>query len=377
MLLLSQILNYLEQNKDNIFTSLERYVKAESPSNRKDLVDKCGEVIQDFFREYFGLTAEIFPQEQRGNHLKFTYGDGDEQVLVLCHMDTVWDEGQLPFRIEGNKAYGPGIFDMKGGAIQALWAIKALKDLKLTLNKKIVFLFNSDEEVGSITSRNIIETEAKKSKVVLIPEPTQENTGALKTARKGWGLFKLKVKGVAAHAGNHHDQGINALEELAHQIIYLQGLTDYSVGSTVNIGIAKGGTRGNVVPAEAEAEIDIRVKTLKEAQRLEELIRNLQPKLKGTSLTVEGAINRPPMERTEATGELVKKAQIIARELGFELKETSVGGASDGNFTAALGIPTLDGIGAVGAGPHAEYEHIIIDDLPRRSALLAHLLQEI
>ncbi len=292
-------------------------------------------------------------------------------------MDTVWDEGQLPFKIEGNKAYGPGIFDMKGGAIQAIWAVKALQDLNIKLDKKVVFLFNSDEEIGSPTSRPIIEEEAKKSKVVLVAEPPEENTGALKTARKGLGIFQLKVKGVAAHAGNHHDQGINALEELAHQILYLQSLTDYSLGSTVSVGVARGGTRCNVVPAEAYAEIDFRVTKVSEAERLEKLIRGLTPKLKGTSLEITGEVNRPPMERTAITGQLVEKAQKIAQNLGYELTETSVGGGSDGNFTAALGIPTIDGLGAFGAGPHAEHEHIIIDELPRRTALIAHLLQEL
>ncbi|NMA02195.1 MAG: M20 family metallopeptidase [Clostridia bacterium] len=374
---MSQILKYLEQNKDNIFNSLERYVKKESPSNRKDLTDKCGQFLQDLFMEYFGIKGEVFAQEKTGNHHKFTYGIGDEQILILCHMDTVWDEGQLPFKIEGNKAYGPGIFDMKGGAIQAIWAVKALQDLNIKLDKKVVFLFNSDEEIGSPTSRPIIEEEAKKSKVVLVAEPPEENTGALKTARKGLGIFQLKVKGVAAHAGNHHDQGINALEELAHQILYLQSLTDYSLGSTVSVGVARGGTRCNVVPAEAYAEIDFRVTKVSEAERLEKLIRGLTPKLKGTSLEITGEVNRPPMERTAITGQLVEKAQKIAQNLGYELTETSVGGGSDGNFTAALGIPTIDGLGAFGAGPHAEHEHIIIDELPRRTALIAHLLQEL
>ena len=199
-----------------------------------------------------------------------------------------------------------------------------------------MFLFNSDEEIGSPTSRPIIEEEAKKRKVVLVAEPPEENTGALKTARKGLGIFQLKVKGVAAHAGNHHDQGINALEELAHQILYLQSLTDYSLGSTVSVGVARGGTRCNVVPAEAYAEIDFRVTKVSEAERLEKLIRGLTPKLKGTSLEITGEVNRPPMERTAITGQLVEKAQKIAQNLGYELTETSVGGGSDGNFTAAF-----------------------------------------
>lgn len=373
---MSEILNYIESKHQNVFETLERYVKAESPSNRKELVDKCGRVMQGIFSELLEIKGEVYPQTDTGDHLKFTYGDGAEQILILCHMDTVWDEGRLPFRVEGNRAYGPGILDMKGGAIQAVWAVKALKDLGIKVDKKIVFLFNSDEEIGSPTSRRIIEEEAGKSRYVLVLEPPTKN-GSLKTARKGVGGFTLKIKGVAAHAGNDHEKGRSAIEELAQQIIYLHGLTDYSIGTTVNVGVVKGGSKANVVPEYAEAHIDFRVETLSEGKRLEALINGLKPRVKGTVIEVEGKLNRPPMERTASTIEMFEKAKRIGKELGIELTEKSAGGGSDGNFTSALGIPTLDGLGAAGSGPHAEHEHIRIDEIPVRTALLAHLLVEL
>jgi glutamate carboxypeptidase len=376
-LIMSKILYYLKENQTSILQSLERFVRAESPSGQKGLVDQCGGVLEELFFEHLGIRGETISQSEVGNHLKFTYGEGNEQILIIGHFDTVWDLGRLPYRIEENRAYGPGIFDMKGGIIQCLWALKTLKNLGINLNKKIVFLCNSDEEIGSITSRSIIEAEAKKSKAVFIPEPSVSKTGALKTSRKGVGIFKIKVKGVASHAGNHHEEGISAIEELAHQIQTLHKLTNYNEGTTVNVGTIQGGTRGNVVADGAEAEIDLRVTTVLEADRMEKLIRGLQPKLKGSSIEVTGGINRPPMERTAATEELYKKAYRIATTLGFDLTEASVGGGSDGNFTAALGIPTLDGLGCVGDGPHAEYEHILVDTLPQRSALVAQLLTEL
>ncbi|GGK35097.1 hypothetical protein GCM10010965_30090 [Caldalkalibacillus thermarum] len=230
--------------------------------------------------------------------------------------------------MEGNRAYGPGILDMKSGIIQSLWALKALKELGVRLDKKVVFLCNTDEEIGSVTSRPLIETEARKSKVALIPEPAVANSGALKTSRKGIGIFRLKVKGIATHAGNHHDKGVSAIEELARQILALHGLTDYEKGTTVNVGVIRGGTRGNKVADTAEAEIDFRVATHAEAERMENYLRNLQPKLKGAFIEVTGGMNRPPMERTAAIGQLFETARRIAASLSFNLTEAAVGEAA-------------------------------------------------
>ncbi|MEW9671283.1 M20 family metallopeptidase [Ammoniphilus sp. 3BR4] len=374
---MSDVLAYLKHNQENILGDLEAFVRAESPSEDKEAVDRCGKMLQQLFLHHLGVQADIFPQTKTGNHLRFTFGEGDGQILVMGHMDTVWDIGRLTYRVEGNRAYGPGIFDMKAGIIQALWAVKACKELNVPLKHKIVFLCTSDEEIGSASSRQLIEEEASKSIAVLVPEPAVSGSGALKTSRKGVGEFKLKIKGKATHSGNHHEKGISAVEELARQIVYIHSLTDYEKGTTLNVGIARGGTRVNVVAEEAEAVIDLRVTTMTEAERISELLYELKPQVTGTSLIVEGGIERPPMERTEKTEKLFTLAKQSGEEIGIELTEAFVGGGSDGNFTAALGIPTLDGLGPMGDGPHAEYEHVLIDQLPVRAALLAHLLRKI
>jgi glutamate carboxypeptidase len=369
-----QLLKYLEKHQRELMNDLESFVKKESPSLHKPLVDECGHFLQQLFKKHLQTDAEVIQQTEVGNHLKFTVGSGEEQILIIGHFDTVWDQGRLPYRVEDNKAYGPGIFDMKGGIIQALWAVKAIRDSNLVLNKKIVFFCNSDEEIGSLYSRPYIEDEARKSKLVLVVEPAAAKSGALKTERKGVGIFNLVVRGRSSHAGNHHADGINALEELARQIVALHELTDYEKGTTVNVGVAQGGTRSNVVPDYAEATIDLRVTTINEAKRMTDAILGLKPFLKGASIEVSGGINRPPMERTDQTAMLFEIARTVGSELGMELTEASVGGGSDGNFTAAQGIPTLDGLGVEGDGPHAENEHILIDTLPKRSALVASLL---
>jgi len=374
---MSELLHILKERQGEMLSSLERLVKAESPSNSRELVNKSSELVEQLFAQHLDIRAEKILQSQVGHHLKLTYGKGVEQILVLAHLDTVWDVGRLPFRIEGNRAYGPGILDMKGGIIQSLWAVKTIRELGVRLKKRIVFLITSDEEIGSPTSRAYIEAEALKSKVVLVAEPAEAKTGALKTGCKGVGMFVVKAQGIATHAGNNHAQGVSAIEELAHQILKLQQLTDYEKGTTLNVGVIKGGTRSNVVASEAEAEVDLRVTTAAEGKRLEQAIFGLEPKLKDSSLVVTGEMNRPPLERTAAIGALYGIARNIADSLGFELGEASVGGGSDGNFTAALGIPTLDGLGCIGDGAHGENEHIEIDKLAERAALFANLLVKI
>jgi glutamate carboxypeptidase len=373
---MSSLLYYLTDHQNDILKDLEQFVRAESPSRNKQAVDRCGKVLTGLFKTHLGIEPEIFPQAEIGDLLRFTFGEGDEQILIMGHFDTVWDIGRLSFRVEGNKAYGPGIFDMKGGIIQALWAIKACAELKVPI-KKIVFLCTTDEETGSITSRKLIEEEASRSQTVLVPEPAQANTGALKTGRKGVATFNLKIKGRSSHSGNHHEEGRSAVEELARQITYIHGLTDYEKGTTLNVGIAKGGTYVNVVADEAEAFVDVRVRTLEEAERIMTLFQNLKTHVEGTTIEVTGVLERPPMERTKQTEKLFNLARECGAEIGIDLSEAWVGGGSDGNLTAALGIPTLDGLGALGDGPHAEYEHVLIDQLPVRSALIAHLLTKL
>lgn len=372
--ILSDIRAYLESCQEDMFSTLAEMVQAESPSNRKRLVDTCGRLVQNWFQRELNLQAEVFPQVDAGDHLRFEYGTGDAQVLILTHIDTVWDESALPYQVVDGRMYGPGAYDMKAGLVQSMYAVKALFNLNVPLHKRIVWLITTDEEVGSFTSRALIESEAKKSDAVFVLEPSVAGSGALKTARKGVGDFTVQVQGRATHAGNEHRSGVSAIQELALQIVKLHALTDYDKGTTVNVGVVRGGTRTNVVAAQALAEVDVRVTSLTEATRITEAILGLQPFTPGAKVTVTGGINRPPMERTAGTVELFDQAQTAASRLGFVLTEESAGGGSDGNFTSALGVPTLDGLGPVGDGAHALNEHVVLEKMIERAALFGELL---
>ncbi|WP_280769627.1 M20 family metallopeptidase [Salipaludibacillus daqingensis] len=375
---MTKLSDYFYKKQEEIKEDLLTLTRAESPTPDKKLVDECGQELAKLFYDYLGLKPEVFKQDVQGDHLKFTVGNGGKRVLFLVHFDTVWDKGRIPIVEKEGKLYGPGVFDMKSGIIQALWAVKGLIDIEGGLdNLEIVFLCTSDEEIGSISSRSLIEQEAKTADVVLVTEAPVHGSGALKTSRNGVGIYELIVKGHSSHAGSHHYDGISAIKEMAHQIIKLEGMTDYDVGTTVNIGIVEGGTRLNVVPDHARATIDFRVKTKEEGARMVKVVENLQPLTEGAKMEVRGELNRPPMERTEATAKLFSYAKDAAKEIGFELKEAHIGGGSDGNFTAGLGIPTIDGLGGYGDGAHAEHEHIDLDELPKRTALIAHLLKNI
>jgi glutamate carboxypeptidase len=275
---------------------------------------------------------------------------------------------------EDGKLYGPGTFDMKGGVTVSLWAMKALKDLGYELNRKVVFLVTSDEEIGSDHSRPIIEEEAKKSLYVFVPESSIPPNGDIKTQRKGVGMYKMKIKGIPVHAGNAPDKGVNAIEELALQITDLSGLTNHQEGTTVTVGVVSGGTRSNVKAEYAEAEIDVRFITTEQGIKLDEQIRNRKPFIADAIVEVEGGINRYPLERTDKTEKLFQDIKEIAISHGYGLNEGLSGGGSDGNLTSAVGIPTIDGLGPVGDGPHARNEHVVLDNLPYRAALLAELL---
>jgi glutamate carboxypeptidase len=296
----------------------------------------------------------------------------------LGHFDTVWELGTLksmPCREHKGRLYGPGVYDMKAGIAIALFAVRALAE-NGGIPRPLTFLLNTDEELHSDHSRELIESTAKKCAAVLVFEPSADG-GAVKTARKGVGEFNVKVSGVAAHAGLNFKAGANAIVELAQQIEKITSFTDLGRGTTVSVGTIRGGTRPNVVPSQAEAVVDARIARAKDAARLQKLFRGLKPVNKRCKLEVSGGINRMPLERTDAVVGLYEKAKAVAKELGFKLGEASVGGGSDGNFTAALGIPTLDGLGAVGEGAHAINESIVISELPRRVALAAGLLTRI
>jgi len=352
---------------------LEAMVAMESPSFDKELVDKFVRFVGARFSE-IGGDVEYKRTERFGDHLVARFGGrASGGVLLLGHTDTVWPAGEItkrPFRIDDGRATGPGVFDMKAG-ILLMWMA-----LQVSRTNPVTVLLTSDEEIGSNSSRALIESEANRCRAVLVLEPSLPG-GALKTARKGVGRFTLKAIGRAAHAGIDPERGVNAIEEIAHQILKLQKMSNPVTGTTISIGVVQGGTRPNVVPAEAAAEIDVRIASLEEAERVSTIIRSLAPELPGARLEIRGAINRPPMERTAETARLFDTARGIAGQLGLNLTEASTGGASDGNFTAALGIPTLDGLGAVGGGAHAIDEWVEIASLAQRAALIKGLIESV
>lgn len=370
----------LEPRRQEMVDLLGELVSIESPSDDRPSLDRFAAKLETLFGE-FGDLQRLAPEDaQRGPHLRLTVAGQDRAVqhaVALCHYDTVWSLGTLqriPFSVDAEGvARGPGCFDMKGGIVELYFALCALRAHALRPARRLEVLFTSDEEIGSPSSRALIERTAAGAAVAYVLESPLPG-GALKTARKGTGDFLLRVVGRAAHAGVEPQKGISATGELAHQILALHALNDYAVGTTVNVGVVQGGTRPNVVAAEAEAQVDIRVETLAEAERLEAAIRGLQPHLPGSQLQIEGGLNRPPMERSTAMAALFEHARRNAAAMGVDLREGSTGGGSDGNFTAAIGVPTLDGLGPEGEGAHAAHEHVDTASFPRRVALLAGLL---
>ena len=370
------LLDYANAHSDEILGTLSRLVEQESFSTDKEETDILGGYIRGRL-ELMGALVQAVPQNTVGDHLIADFGQGDSQTLILCHMDTVWPKGTIverPFRVENGLAYGPGVLDMKAGIAITLHALEAIQAMRLQPKQRVRILLNSDEEVGSTTSRQLIEEEAKKSTHVFCLEPGAGTRGALKTGRKGVGMFQVKCTGRAAHAGNEPEKGISAVEEMAHQILKLHSLTDLSRGTTVNVGVVNGGTVRNQIAPLAEALVDLRVTSMAEAARVEQHILGLEPVLSGAQIEVTGGLNRPPMERTENTAMLVEMVRRHAYPLGIELTEEQVGGGSDAQFAAVVGSPVLDGLGGVGEGPHAEHEYIIVAELPRRVALLASVL---
>ena len=358
----------------------QRLVAAESPSDVKAAVDGCVGLVAAH-ASALGGRVKLHRQRGFGDVLEAHFGPksrggSPERVLLLGHLDTVWPLGTLktmPCRLSGGRLSGPGTLDMKAGVAMALTALEILTEANL-LGKEIILLLNSDEEVGSPVSRPITERLAGECGAVYVMEPAQGV--ACKTARKGTGNWRIDVQGRAAHAGVDFAKGANAILELARVIETVSGWTDLKRGLTVNVGVAGGGTKNNVVPAQAWAEVDVRIARKADGPRIERKFKGLKAVDKGCVVTATGGINRPPMERGRGTVRLYQRARALAAELGFTLDEASTGGASDGNFTAALGVPTLDGLGAVGEGAHAPHESIVVEHLVPRTALLAALLAE-
>ncbi len=370
-----KICEFLKESQDDMVSLLGYLTDIDSPSTSKFHLDKCADALAKVWRDT-GAEVVILPQTDRGNHLKVEWGSGEGQVLAPRHYDTVWDAGETsrrPFKVEDGKAYGPGAEDMKAGIVQLVFAVKALAALGLKPRSKLVVLHSSDEEIGSPTSRPIIEEEAKRSKAVLVLEPSVTG-GALKTWRKGVGGFEVTITGLASHAGADYEKGISAIQEAAHQILRLHSLTNIEEGTTVNVGVLHAGTRSNVIAAEAKLSVDFRAKTIEAGNRVVSQILGLKPADPRTTVKVTGGFNRPPMERNQKNLALFEIAKAIGKDMGIVLEESGTGGGSDGNFTSALGIPTLDGLGAVGDGGHALNEWVLVSALPERAAVVAGLL---
>jgi glutamate carboxypeptidase len=372
------LLRYCTGQRDWLLDFIEALVAIESPSDDPAAVNRCGAELASRLTTLGAIVTRI-PSATAGDHLRASFGKGPRQILLLGHFDTVWPIGQLatmPLKREHGRLYGPGIFDMKAGIGLATLATRAVLDAGGLDHCQVVMLWTTDEEIGSTTSRALIEAEAKRSEAVLVFEPSLPG-GALKTSRKGVGQFEMTVRGVSAHAGLEPGKGVSAVRELAKQIIAIDDLQDPARGVTVTVGVIAGGTRANVVPAEAHAVIDARAVTRADAERVERVMKALTPAIAGASVSVAGGFDRPPLERTDGVVRLFEQAKQVAAELGISLEEGSAGGGSDGNFTAALGVPTLDGFGAIGDGAHALHEHVEIDSLVPRAATIAGLLDRL
>jgi glutamate carboxypeptidase len=374
-----KLLHLLKPRLPQILATLRRFVTAESPSLEKAAADRCCGVIAEEWNGH-GARVERIAQKHRGDLLRITHALGKSrpsgQLLILGHYDTVYRTGTLakmPFRLKGGKAFGPGTFDMKAGIVQALFALQALRQAEIPLRKRLVFVWTSDEEIGSESSRKFFETEARRSDAVFVVEPSFGPRGLLKTARKGVGEAELIVHGRASHAGLAPQEGINAIHELARQLARIEGWNDFRRGVTINAGIIEGGTRTNVIPERARAVLDLRAMRVSDMRGMERRLHALRPFHRGARLEITGGFDRPPLER-KMSATLFARAKSLAKQMNLSLGECTVGGGSDGNFTAALGIPTLDGLGAVGDGAHSSREHILINTMPARAALLAALL---
>jgi glutamate carboxypeptidase len=364
------------EKESALVEQIQKLVLVESPSDDKAAVDACGAVVLDQATA-LGGRVKVHRQRAFGDVIEARFGPKKRnggRVMLLGHIDTVWPVGTLktmPCRVADGRLWGPGTLDMKAGVAMALTAIEMLTEAGV-LDREVILLLNSDEEVGSPVSRGITEKLAQDCSAVYVLEPAQ--VLAYKTARKGTANWRIEIKGVAAHAGVDFEKGASALRELARVIETVSGWTDLKRGLTVSVGLAGGGSKTNVIPAEAWAEVDGRIARIADGARIEKKFSGLKSADKRCSLVVTGGVNRPPMERTRGTVALYQRARALAAELGFRLDEAATGGASDGNFTSALGLATLDGMGAVGEGAHAAHESIRLEHLAPRTALLAGMI---
>lgn len=381
-MMLSDITKYLLQNQGRMVQELLTLAGIDSPSSSKSCTDRAISHLAERFRS-LDVSVERLAQKDCGDFLRVSMGPvsntQSRPVVLLCHADTVWPEGEAkkrPPHVEDDRMMGPGVLDMKAGIVEAIFAIEATKALSLQVKNPIVLFVNTDEEIGSKFSREIICDQARQAKAVLVLEPSGPD-GAVKSSRKGTGVFELHVRGRASHAGADPEKGISAILELAQTIIELYAQQRLEIGTTLNVGQVKAGIARNVVAPEAWANVDLRAYTFEELSRIDSFLKEIRPKNPEAILTVRGGIVRPPLVKTEGSEQIYQHARQIASQLGFGLPESSSGGASDGNFASAAGAAVLDGLGAEGGGPHAEHEFITVSSLVRRTDLLARLLHSI
>jgi glutamate carboxypeptidase len=362
--------------REAYLNTLKDLVGLESPSHNKAANDKVADYLESLLKND-AWAVERLRQTEVGDQLVARQeATGNVSTLMLCHFDTVWEIGTLqtmPLLEENDKLYGPGVLDMKAGITTAIHALRLIKKNHLALKGPVTLLLTSDEETGSEYSKHLIESQAKKHDRVLVLEPSRDD-GALKVGRKGIGGFEVSFKGISAHAGNNPKDGASAIREMANFLFFAESLTDYEQGTTVNLTVARGGTVSNVIAEEAHASLDMRAMKLSEAERVEQALRAYKPKDSRVTLSMTGGVNRPPLEFDEKNQKLFAEAKEAMKNLSFDLEGAVVGGGSDGNFTSALGIPTLDGLGSAGEGPHARFEHIRITETLERLALVTALL---
>lgn len=372
---------FLEEKREEMLQLLESLVNIDSGSYVKEGIDQIGAILKEEY-EGLGFNVQVHPQTETGNHLTIKSAKAtDPKIIVIAHMDTVFPDGtakKRPFSKDAERAYGPGVIDMKASQVAVLYALKALIQSGEEAYKNVQIVLNSDEEIGSPTSRLLIEEMAAGKNYALIVEPGRAD-GSIVSQRKGGGRYTIKIKGIGAHSGIEPQKGRSAIEELAHKIIKLHSLTDYNEGVTVNVGIVEGGTSTNTVAPHAEGHIDIRVVTMEQAERLARQIQEIcaTPDVQGTTLELTGDISRPPMFKDKKTEGLLKVIQEVGKEIGIEIKDTKTGGGSDGNFTAAMGVATIDGLGPVGGSAHSESEYLEINTFTERTLLLAETIKRL
>jgi glutamate carboxypeptidase len=373
--------NFLQQHENDMINLIEKLVNIDSGSDYKKGVDQIGKILQEIYKQ-LGFNVKIDKQKKYGNHLIIQHKEANNpDIIILAHMDTVFPKGtakQRPFHIIGGRAYGPGVIDMKSSLVTLLYALNALIETGQTGYKNVQLLLTSDEEIGSISSKNLIEKYAQGKKYALVMEPARKD-GSLVTARRGKGNYTLIVKGRAAHSGIEPEKGRSAIEELAHKIIQLHELSDPQQGITVNVGLIEGGSSANTVSDHAEAQIDIRISAMEQAESLEVKIEEIcsTTDVKGTEISLEGKFNRPPMEKNKKTEELLQIIKEVGHKIGVEIEDTSTGGGSDASFTSALGVATIDGLGPVGGNAHSEKEYLELSTLIPRTLLLATIIERL